>query len=136
MNTVSPEEVNKIIVEVLSRRVYLPNVSSESVSVQYPWQGHRFHFQVRLNKHYKVLPPAEVSKKIYEKTGKKAEGVWYLMLGSLTILDNVLRVFVRIVEVETSVIKHAVHADGDLIDEGLRTAFEQALVKLGINYVA
>ena len=136
MYNVTTEEVNKAIAEVLSKRIYLPNVAPEAIGVETVAPGQFIRFHLRMSKDYKVLPSPEQVKRTYNQSGKKGEGAKYLMLGALQIAGDKLRATARIVEVETSVVKMASKGDGDLGYEGLCKAFENAFRNLLISYVA
>jgi hypothetical protein len=136
MNQITNEDVNKAIAEVLSRRVYMQNVSPEAISIETVVAGQYLKFHLRMSKDYKVLPPVDAVKSTYEQTGKQGEGAKYLMLGAVQIVGGKLRVTARIVAVETGVIKQAAKGDGDASYEGLCNAFNEAMRNFLIVYVA
>lgn len=133
---INAENVNKAIVEVLSRRLYLPNVSPESIGVETKIAGQYLKFHLRMNKNYKVLPSIERVRKTYGQTGKQGEGAKYLLLGALQITGDKIRVTARIVEVETGILQRAAKGDDGTSSEGLCRAFEAAMKSLLICYVA
>lgn len=136
MNTISETEIKNTIADVLSRRVYLPNAAPEAIEIKTVQPGQLYHFHLRLDKNFGVLPLPETVKKTYEQTGKKGAGARYLMLGVLQVVGGKVRATARIVETESSAIQRAGMGDGEMSADGLAKAFEQALIKLGINYVA
>lgn len=136
MPQIIAEEVNKAVAEVLSRRLYLPNVSPEAIGVETTIVGQYLKFHLRMNKNYQVLPSVESVKQTYGQTGKQGEGAKYLLLGALQIIGDKIRVTARVVEVETGAVRRAAKGDGDASYEGLCKAFEDALKNLLICYVA
>ncbi len=136
MSQITAESVNKAIAEVLSRRLYLPNVSPEAIGVETTIAGQYLKFHLRMNKDYKVLPAIDRVKQTFKQTGKQGEGAKYLLLGVLQIAGDKIRVTARIVEVETAVLKKTGKGDSDANYEGLCKAFEDALKNLLICYVA
>ena len=136
MSEITAENVNKAIAEVLSRRLYLPNVSPDAIGVETAIAGQYLKFHLRMNRNYQVLPSIDRVKKIYEQSGKKGEGSKYLMLGALQIVGDKIRATARIVEVETGLVKQAAKGDSDASYDGLCNAFEEAMKNLLIAYVA
>ena len=135
MYNVTAEEANKAIAEVLSKRIFLPDVAPDSIGVETVVMGQFLRFHLRMNKNYKVLPSPEKVKNTYEQSGKQGEGAKYLMLGALQITGDQLRATARIVAVETALVKQAAKGDGEVSYEGLCKAFETAFRNLLISYV-
>jgi hypothetical protein len=135
MYQVTGEELQKIIAEVVSKRVFWPNVSPDMIIMK-PAPGYGFQFHLRLSKNYEILPPSEVSIRIYEQTGKKAKGVWWVIHGGLMIIDPRIRAHLRIVSIETFEIKRVAMGNADLSRDGIIKAFEEAFLQLGIGMVA
>lgn len=136
MYQVTAEEIKKALAEVLSQRVLLKNASSKSVMVETKFFNQYYRFSIRLNRNFKVLPTPEEVIKIYEKTGQRGDGAKWLMFGGVQIAGGRLRASARIVETETSDVRTAATGDSETSYEGLRSAFESALMKLHIGYIA
>ena len=136
MYQITSSEIQKAMAEVLSKRIYLPNVSPDSIIVQTVQPGQFYRITIRLNADNKVLPTPDQIIKTYDQTGKKGEGAKWLMFGAVQVTGEKLRVSNRIVRTETSEVIKASHGDGETSYEGLLKAFEVCLLNLYIAYVA
>jgi hypothetical protein len=128
-------EIQNAMAEVLSKRIYLPNVSADKITIKTELPNQVYRIVIRLGKNYKVLPMPEQVIEEYNRTGQKGEGAPWLMFGMVQVVGNKVRVTTRIVKTETSEIVKTGLGDGENSPEGLLNAFETALLKLNIGYV-
>lgn len=135
MYQVTPEEIQKAMAEVMSKKLALPNVAADSIMIETKLTGQFYRIAVRLNSTYKVLPTPDQVIKTYNQTGQKGEGAKLLMFGAVQVVGNQLRASTRIVRTETSEILKASVGDAETSYEGLVKAFEIALLRLNIAYV-
>ena len=129
------KEIQNIMAEVLSKRVYLPDVSPDKLIIRETIPNQQFKITVRLSKIYAVLPTPDQIVSEYNKTGKKGVGAPWLMFGMIQIAGDKLRVTTRIVRTETSEIVKASSGDGENSLAGIAQAFQTALLNLNINFV-
>jgi hypothetical protein len=128
-------EIQYTMAEVLSKRLFLPNVSPDKITVKTEAPNQAYRLTIRLGKDYKVLPTPEKVIDEYNRTGKQGEGAPWLMFGMVQVAGNKVRVTARIVKTETGDVVRASLGDGENSAEGLLKAFETALLKLNIGYV-
>lgn len=130
------QEIQNTMAEVLSKQVYLPDVSPDKIIVNETIPQNQFKITVRLSKTYSILPTPDQIINEYNRTGKKGEGAPWLLFGMIQIVGDKLRITTRIIRTETSVIARSSLGDGDNSAAGLNKAFQIALTNLGINFVS
>jgi hypothetical protein len=129
------EEIQNTMAEVLSKRIFLPNVSPDKIIVKAEIPNQYYRITIRLGKNYKILPTPQQIIEVYDQTGKKGEGAPWLMFGMVQVVGNKIRVTTRIVKTESSDIVRASLGDGENTSEGLLKVFQTAQLKLNIGYV-
>jgi hypothetical protein len=136
MYQITPSEIQKAMGEAMLKRASLPGASPDSVIIETKYPGQFYHLFVRMNSAYKVLPTPDNVIKTYNQTGQKGEGAKLLMMGAVQIVGNRVRVTVRIVQTETTVVLRSSLGDGDATSyEGLYEAVGKALMSLNVAYV-
>lgn len=130
MYQVTAPDIQKALSKTLSKRSFMPKVTSSMITVDTDQPGQFYKFSARLSANFTVLPTPDQVVKTYNDTGKKGQGAKWLLLGAVQVPGEQLRVTVRIVRTETSEVVRASKGDGDTSYEGLCDAFQAACAEL------